>query len=115
MYSVHICIYGKQTAQRLGPNGTLLFNPPRGFFSHRPPNKSMPAAGTHGSINPCIMVFYPVTCPVDCFILVIPSLNLVVSSPYVLYYLYMHILCVFRSTLLRYFSEENPFRVASGT
>ena len=49
------------------------------------------------------------------FILVIPSLNLIVSSPYVSYYLYMHILCVFRSTLLRYFSEENPVRVASGT
>ena len=35
--------------------------------------------------------------PVASFILVIPSLNLVVSYPYVLYYLYLHTFMLFRS------------------
>ena len=36
--------------------------------------------------------------PVASFILVIPSLNLVVSCPYVSYYLYLHTFMLFRST-----------------
>ena len=47
------------------------------------------------------------------FILVIPS-SLVISSPNVSYYLYMYVLCIFRSNIAQHFSEENPFWVASG-
>ena len=49
------------------------------------------------------LVFPPVTCLVDCFILVIPSLNLIVSSLYVSYYLYMHILCILGALCLALF------------
>ena len=47
------------------------------------------------------------------FILVILSLNLVVSCPYVSYYLYLHIFMLFRSTCLWLFSVDNPPRVAT--
>ena len=102
MCSVHI-VYsnpqGEQAPRHLGPNGPLLCNPPIKVFLAI--NNQTRA---HRLLGPTVhstheqWVFYPVTCPVDCFILVISSLNLVISSPNVLYYLYMHILCVFRST-----------------
>ena len=47
------------------------------------------------------------------FILVIPSLNLVVSCPHVSYYLYLHTFMLFRSTCLWHFSVDNPPRVAT--
>ena len=47
------------------------------------------------------------------FILVIPSLNLVVSCPYVSYYLYLHTFMLFRSTCSWHFSVDNPPRVAT--
>ena len=45
--------------------------------------------------------------------IVIPSLNLVVSCPYVLYYLYLHTFMLFRSTCSWHFSVDNPPRVAT--
>ena len=59
-----------------------------------------------------IVNIYPLP-PVASFILVILSLNLVVSCPYVSYYLYLHIFMLFRSTCLWLFSVDNPPRVAT--
>ena len=87
-----------------GPKGPTLYNPPSGFFY------PLTATRARRQLGPPIMGFLPIDLPCGLFfILVIPSLNLIVSCPYVLYYLYMHILCVFRSTLLGTFLFKFKF------
>ena len=87
---LYICTYihGNKHLVSLGPTTHFKSLQPEAFY---PPTRTRVHWGPMVHFQPSILgFFYATTCHVDCFILVIPSLNLVVSCPYVSYYLYKH-------------------------
>ena len=82
----------------LGPMAPSLKPPAGGFFYPPRPEQERVVDPTVHFSTLTVEGFLSSDCLVDCFILVIPSLNLVVSCPYVSYYLYMHTFMLFRST-----------------
>ena len=116
-----IYVFTKQRHQlrffdrRLGPKGPLLIYPSRVFYLHDSSTRTRSCCTLF--LDPWstlykLKIFTHVHL-VASFILVIPCLNLVVSCPYVSYYLYLHTFMLFRSTCLWHFSVDNPPRVAT--
>ena len=102
---LYICIYTSLNASRpvllddWGPKGPLLKKPQLFFFLHIDGSSWRNKIAYTIIFGPMVLIvqnlnIYPLP-PVAGFILVILSLNLVVSCPYVSYYLYLHILYAF--------------------
>ena len=99
--------------QQGDPNGPLFYSALRGILTHRHglKNKSASPFIFGPRVHSIVYIFQKIH--LWLVIVILKSLNLVVSCIPVLYYVYCICFMLFRSTCSWPFSEENPLRVAS--